>query len=58
MEKQNQVKRLATDEDVYVLAQSDARIDKERGMRSPSACAAMSIGYMHFKARRSRATSC
>ena len=28
-----QVKRLATDEDVYVLAQSDARIDKERGMR-------------------------
>jgi transposase len=29
-----QVKRLATDEDVYVLAQSDARIDKERGMRS------------------------
>lgn len=29
-----QVKRLATDDDVYVLAQSDARIDKERGMRS------------------------
>jgi transposase len=28
-----QVKRLATDEDIYVLAQSDARIDKERGMR-------------------------
>jgi transposase len=28
-----QVKRLATDEDVYVLAQSGARIDKERGMR-------------------------
>jgi transposase len=28
------VKRLATSEDVYVLAQSDARIDKERGMRS------------------------
>ena len=28
-----QVKRLGTDEDVYVLAQSDARIDKERGMR-------------------------
>jgi len=28
-----QVKRLATDEDVYVLAQSDARMDKERGMR-------------------------
>jgi transposase len=28
-----QVKRLATDEDVYVLAQSQARIDKERGMR-------------------------
>ena len=28
-----QVKRLATKEDVYVLAQSDARIDKERGMR-------------------------
>jgi hypothetical protein len=28
-----QVKRLATEEDVYVLAQSDARIDKERGMR-------------------------
>jgi transposase len=28
-----QVKPLATDEDVYVLAQSDARIDKERGMR-------------------------
>jgi transposase len=28
-----QVKRLATDEDVYVLAKSDARIDKERGMR-------------------------
>ena len=28
-----QVKQLATDEDVYVLAQSDARIDKERGMR-------------------------
>jgi transposase len=27
------VKRLATAEDVYVLAQSDARIDKERGMR-------------------------
>jgi Transposase DDE domain len=26
-----QVKRLATEEDVYVLAQSDARIDKERG---------------------------
>jgi len=28
-----QVKRLACDEDVYVLAQSEARIDKERGMR-------------------------
>ena len=28
-----QAKRLATEEDVYVLAQSDARIDKERGMR-------------------------
>jgi len=28
-----QVKRLATEEDVYVLAQSDARIDKERGMQ-------------------------
>jgi hypothetical protein len=28
-----QVKRLATEEDVYVLAKSDARIDKERGMR-------------------------
>ncbi len=28
-----QVKRLATQEDVYVLAQSDSRIDKERGMR-------------------------
>ena len=28
-----QVKRLATEEDAYVLAQSDARIDKERGMR-------------------------
>ena len=28
-----QVKRLATEEDMYVLAQSDARIDKERGMR-------------------------
>ena len=28
-----QVKRVATEEDVYVLAQSDARIDKERGMR-------------------------
>ena len=28
-----QVKRLATEEDVYVLAQSEARIDKERGMR-------------------------
>jgi len=28
-----QVKRLATEEDVYVLAQSNARIDKERGMR-------------------------
>ena len=28
-----QVKRLDTEEDVYVLAQSDARIDKERGMR-------------------------
>jgi hypothetical protein len=28
-----QVKRLATAEDIYVLAQSDARIDKERGMR-------------------------
>jgi transposase len=28
-----QVKRLATEEDVYVLAQSDSRIDKERGMR-------------------------
>jgi transposase len=28
-----QVKRLATQEDVYVLAQSDARIDKERAMR-------------------------
>ena len=29
-----QVKRLATEEDVYVLAQSDARIDKERAMRT------------------------
>jgi transposase len=29
-----QVKRLATEEDVYVLAQSDARIGKERGMRA------------------------
>jgi hypothetical protein len=28
-----QVKRLATDEDVYMLAQGDARIDRERGMR-------------------------
>jgi transposase len=28
-----QVKRLATDEDAYVLAQSQARIGKERGMR-------------------------
>jgi transposase len=28
-----QVKRLATQEDVYVLAQSASRIDKERGMR-------------------------
>lgn len=28
-----QVKRLATEQDVYVLAHSDARIDKERGMR-------------------------
>ena len=28
-----QVKRLATEENVYVLAQSDARIDKECGMR-------------------------
>ncbi len=28
-----QVKRLTTEEDIYVLAQSDARIDKERGMR-------------------------
>ncbi len=28
-----QVKRLVTAEDIYVLAQSDARIDKERGMR-------------------------
>lgn len=28
-----QVKRLVSEEDVYVLAQSDARIDKERGMR-------------------------
>jgi len=28
-----QVKRLATADDVYVLAKSDARIDKERGMR-------------------------
>ena len=28
-----QVKRLASEQDVYVLAQSDARIDKERGMR-------------------------
>jgi transposase len=28
-----QVKRLATQEDVYVLAQSDSRIGKERGMR-------------------------
>lgn len=27
------VKRLATEEDVYVLAQSEARIDKERAMR-------------------------
>ena len=29
-----QVKRLAAEEGVYVLAQSDARIDKERGMRT------------------------
>ena len=29
-----QLKRLATEEDVYVLAKSDARIDKERGMRT------------------------
>jgi hypothetical protein len=29
-----QVKRLAAEEDVYVLAQSDARIGKERGMRA------------------------
>ena len=28
-----QVKRLVTEEDIYVLAQSDARIGKERGMR-------------------------
>ena len=28
-----QVKRLACDEEVYILAQSDARIDKERAMR-------------------------
>lgn len=28
-----QVKRLSTEEDGYVLARSDARIDKERGMR-------------------------
>jgi transposase len=28
-----QVKRLATDEDGYVLARSDARVSKERGMR-------------------------
>jgi transposase len=28
-----QVKRLATEEDVYILAQSASRIDKERGMR-------------------------
>jgi hypothetical protein len=28
-----QVKRLAIEQDIYVLAQSDARIDKERGMR-------------------------
>ena len=28
-----QVKRLASEQDIYVLAQSDARIDKERGMR-------------------------
>ena len=28
-----QVKRLATQEDVYVLAQSHSRIDKERAMR-------------------------
>jgi transposase len=28
-----QVKRLATEEDIYILAQSDARIDKERAMR-------------------------
>jgi transposase len=28
-----QVKRLVTDEDVYVLARSDARIDKEQAMR-------------------------
>jgi transposase len=27
------VKRLATEEDAYVLAHSDARVDKERGMR-------------------------
>ena len=28
-----QVKRLASEQDIHVLAQSDARIDKERGMR-------------------------
>ena len=28
-----QVKRLPSEQDIYVLAQSDARIDKERGMR-------------------------
>ena len=28
-----QVKQLATEQDVYVLARSDARIGKERGMR-------------------------
>jgi hypothetical protein len=27
------VRRLVTEEDVYLLAQSDARVDKERGMR-------------------------
>ena len=36
-----QVKRLATDEDVYVLAQSDARIDKEAACDA-SGCAATS----------------
>ena len=31
------VKRLVTEEDIYVIAQSDARIDKERGAPQTSA---------------------